>query len=146
MVYRLPNTIAPWFGVALTLFSLFISGGLSGAAVNSDLEASTLFPLESVRVDPIDDAPDPVGVDEPVIMEVGLSQLPDFDEVWNGEPLHWEKALYSDSEVVGSSGIPFGLKRPNAYDVGTSKKYPRPFAAGETHHAGRNRIVNSHRS
>jgi dienelactone hydrolase len=59
-----------------------------------------------------------------MVMEVGLTALPDFSEEWNGQTLHWEKAQFTDSEVVGSTGIPFGLALPAGYSPGGGQQYP----------------------
>jgi predicted esterase len=53
-----------------------------------------------------------------------LAMLTDFSEVWNGQTLVWEKALFSDPSVAGASGIPFGLALPANYNAGSGQQYP----------------------
>jgi dienelactone hydrolase len=72
---------------------------------------------------------DPVSVSavgEPATSTGNLSALAGFSEVWNGQTLVWQKALYTDSEVgdEGASGIPFGLALPGGYSAGAGRKYP----------------------
>jgi dienelactone hydrolase len=71
---------------------------------------------------------DPVSVsaivEESPVPGAGLTGLPDFSEFWNGETLVWEKALFTDTGVAGSTGIPFGLALPAGYSPGGGQQYP----------------------
>ena len=118
-------------GAALTLLSLVLAipalkatdKGYDGVVTSGAILMAGITPPSggAIGFDPLNGS---AIEDEPIVLEVGLTDLPDFSEVWNGETLVWEKALFTDSGVVGSTGIPFGLALPAGYSPGGGQQYP----------------------